>query len=75
MITLHVVIVQDNKRKHSYQANFSVAITICIKFLGCFKDKHPPNVEALINKLTLLEKVVTSQETLKYNRLKASYIE
>lgn len=50
MITLHVVIVQDNNRKHSYQANFSVAMTICIKFLRCYKDKHPPNVEALISK-------------------------
>lgn len=48
MITLNVVIKQDRNRKHSYQANFAVAMTICIKFLRTFNDKHPPDVEALI---------------------------
>ncbi len=48
MITLNVVIKQDCNRKYSYQANFSIAMTICIKFLRCFNDMHPPNVEALI---------------------------
>lgn len=50
MITLDVVIKQDSNRKYSYQANFTVAMTICIKFLRCFNDKHPPDVEALISK-------------------------
>ncbi|MBI9015228.1 MAG: IS4 family transposase [Clostridiales bacterium] len=50
MITLDVVIKQDRNRKYSYQANFTIAMTICIKFLRCFNDKHPPNVEALIRK-------------------------
>jgi len=50
MVTLHVVIKQDNNRKYSYQTNFSVAMTICIKFLRSSKDEHPPNVEALISK-------------------------
>lgn len=50
MITLDVVIKQDANRKYSYQANFTVAMTICIKFLRCFNDKHPPDVEALISK-------------------------
>ena len=50
MITLNVVIKQDHNRKHSYQANFTVAMTICIKYLRYFNDKHPPNVEALISK-------------------------
>lgn len=50
MITLSVVINQDCNRKYTYQANFSIAMTICIKFLRCINDKHPPNVEALIRK-------------------------
>lgn len=50
MITLNVVIKQDRNRKHSYQVNFAVAMTICIKFLRTFNDKHPPDVEALICK-------------------------
>ena len=48
-ITLDVVIKQDKNRKHSYQANFTLAMTICIEFLRTFDDKHPPNVEALIS--------------------------
>jgi len=49
-ITLHVIIKQDNDRKYSYQANFTIAMTICIKFLRSLNDRHPPNVEALISK-------------------------
>jgi len=50
MITLNVVIKQDNNRKHTYKVNFTSAITICKKFYLCCKDKHPPDVEALICK-------------------------
>lgn len=49
MITLGVVIKQDSNRKHTYQVNFSMAITICTKYLRC-TDDAPPNVEALIRK-------------------------
>lgn len=50
MITLNVVIKQDRNRKYSYQANFTVAMTICIKYLRTVDDRHPPNLEALICK-------------------------
>ena len=50
MITLNVVIKQDNNRKHTYQVNFTNAITICKRFYLCCKDKRPPDVEALISK-------------------------
>ena len=50
MITLNVVIKQDNNRKYSYQAKFTVAMTICIKFLRSSNDRHPPDVETLISK-------------------------
>jgi hypothetical protein len=50
MITLNVVIKQDNNRKHNYQVNFTNAITICKRFYLYCKDKHPPDVEALICK-------------------------
>jgi hypothetical protein len=53
MITLNVVIEQDNNRKYTYQVNFTNAMTICIKFLKCYKDRHPPHVEALIKKYIL----------------------
>lgn len=53
MITLNVVIKQDNNKKHTYKVNFTTAITICKRFLKCCKDKHPPNVEALIGKYIL----------------------
>ncbi len=53
MITLNVVIKQDNNRQLTYQVNFTTAITICKRFLKCSKDKHPPNVEALISKYIL----------------------
>lgn len=49
MITLNVVIKQDSHRKHTYQVNFSMAITICIKFL-VRADDDPPDIEALIRK-------------------------
>ncbi len=48
MITLNVVIKHDNNRKHTYQVSFTNAITICKRFYLCCKDKHPPDVEALI---------------------------
>ena len=50
MITLNVVINHDNNRKHHYQVNFTNAITICKKFYLYYKDKQPPDVEALICK-------------------------
>ncbi len=50
MITLNVVIDYDNNRKHTYQVNFTNAITICKRFYLYFKDKQPPDVEALICK-------------------------
>ncbi len=50
MITLNIIIKQDCNRKHSYQANFSIAMTICIKYLRNSNDKHPPDVETLIRK-------------------------
>ncbi len=53
MITQNVVITKDSKRKYTYQVNFTNAITICKRFLKCCKDKHPPNVEALICKYIL----------------------
>ncbi len=53
MITLNFVIEQDNNRKHTYLVNFTNAMTICIKFLKCHKDRHPPHVEAFIKKYIL----------------------
>lgn len=52
MITLNVIIDQDSNRKHTYQVNFSMATTICIKFLRR-TNGDPPNVEALIRKYVL----------------------
>lgn len=52
MITLNVVIIQDSNKKYTYQVNFSMAITICIKFL-IQTDDEPPDVEALIQKYIL----------------------
>lgn len=48
-ITSHVIIKQKDT-KHSYQANFTVAIEICRHFYKCRDNIHPPNVEALIQK-------------------------
>ena len=47
IITTHVLI-QKKKRKHYYQLNLSVAITICKYFLKYRGDKSPPDVEALL---------------------------
>ena len=44
------VVIQKKNRKHSYQLNIALAITICKYFLRCKGDKEPPNVEALIQK-------------------------
>lgn len=47
MITMQVII-KKKDTKHGYQANFTVAIDICIRYFRC--NSHPPNVEALIQK-------------------------
>jgi len=47
LITLHVVITHK-PRKHTYQANFTMAIHICKKYFLKLFDKDPPNIEALI---------------------------
>ena len=49
IITTHVVIQQKN-RKHSYQVNFTVAISICMHYFRCNNVESPPNIEALIKK-------------------------
>ncbi|MEL7567542.1 MAG: IS4 family transposase [Dehalobacterium sp.] len=49
MIIMHIIIKKKNT-KHDYQANFTVAIDICKKFFRNPENKHPPNVEALIQK-------------------------
>lgn len=49
IITTHVVITQ-NDTKHTYQANFTLAIHICRFFLRYQSDRAPPDVEALIRK-------------------------
>ena len=49
MITSHVVISQTGS-KHVYQANFTVAIHICRRFLRLWCNAPPPDVEALIRK-------------------------
>lgn len=49
IITTHVII-QKKERKHAYQLNFTLAITICKYFLRYKGDKEPPDVEALIQK-------------------------
>lgn len=52
IITLHVVIHQKS-REHSYQVNFSMAMSICIHFFKTLENAHPPDVEALIQKFIL----------------------
>jgi len=42
------VIIEKKGTKHMYQVNFSVAIDICKRFYRTRKNKHPPDVEALI---------------------------
>lgn len=49
IITTHVVIQQKN-RKHSYQVNFTVAISICMHYFRCNNVESPPNIEALIKR-------------------------
>jgi hypothetical protein len=62
MITLNVVIKQK-PTKHGYQANFTVAIQICIYFFRCRDNVSPPDVEALIQK-----NILPVRNGRKYNR-------
>lgn len=48
-ITLAVVILQSDCRKHIYQANFTMGIHICLRFFRS-SDYDPPDVVALIGK-------------------------
>ena len=50
IITTHVLIRKKKKKKHCYQLNYTLAITICKYFLRCRDDKSPPDVEALIQR-------------------------
>lgn len=52
MITLNVVINKID-RKHTYQANFTMAIHICKQLFKNYASAHPPNVEALISRFIL----------------------
>lgn len=52
LITLHTV-VKLKSTKHEYQANFTVAISICRYFFRCRGNIRQPNVEALIQKYIL----------------------
>jgi len=49
MIISHIVISQADT-KHIYQVNFTVAIHICRKFLRCWSNVFPSDIEALIRK-------------------------
>jgi hypothetical protein len=49
MITSHVIISQADT-KHAYQINFSVAVSVCRRFLRLLNYEPPPDVEALIRK-------------------------
>lgn len=49
IITLQVMIHQKS-RKHGYQVNFSMAMSICRHFFKIPENAHPPDVEALIQK-------------------------
>ena len=49
IITLHVII-QQKSRKHGYQANYSMAMSICRHFFKIPEIAHPPDIEALIQK-------------------------
>ena len=51
-ITLNVVL-QKKERKHVYQVNFTVAISICLQYFKAKSDILPINVEALIQKYIL----------------------
>lgn len=48
-ITSHIV-VQNKRRKHTYQLNFSAAVDICRQFLLDRSMLSPPDVEALLLK-------------------------
>ena len=50
MITMNVIISQNNDRKYIYRVNFTNATQICIRFYRYFNDIDPPNVEALIKR-------------------------
>jgi len=52
IITLHVVI-QQKPRKHTYQVNFSIAMSICRHFFRTLEHAHLPNIEVLIQKFIL----------------------
>ena len=49
IITLNVVI-HKKDRKHNYQVNFTIAISICLQYFKLKPDIPPINVEALIQK-------------------------
>jgi hypothetical protein len=49
MITMQVII-QQKYTKHVYQVNFTAAIDFCKKFFCTWKNKHQPDIEALIRK-------------------------
>ena len=51
-ITLNVVL-QKKERKHVYQVNFTVAISICLQYFKSKPDIPSINVEALIQKYIL----------------------
>ncbi|MEA1975113.1 MAG: IS4 family transposase [Bacillota bacterium] len=50
MITLDVIIEQNDYRKYIYKVNFTNAAQICIRFYRYFNDIDPPNVKALIKR-------------------------
>lgn len=51
-ITLNVVL-QKKERKHVYQVNFTIAISICLQYFKSKPDILPINVEALIQRHVL----------------------
>lgn len=53
LITSKVIIEQQKKNQHTYQANFTMAIYICKKFLQCNPSQSPPDIELLIRRNTL----------------------
>lgn len=53
LITAKVIIAQQKKNQYTYQANFTMAIYICKKFLQCSPSQSPPDIELLIRRNTL----------------------
>lgn len=53
LITSKVIIEQQKKNQYTYQANFTMAIYICKKFLQCNPSQSPPDIELLIRRNTL----------------------